>query len=322
MEKKGSQSGKIVYKGNGSNVKFKNKEYNFTMVSNIAIRDPKLSLKAKGLYSLIQSYITIPGYQLYKSYLYSICSEGERAFDSAWKELQTAGYFTMTKKRDENNRFFYEYELLDEPIKKTPPLQNVGMENSPGVHFAGMENEDLQNPTIGNSPSIIKDSKENFEINILNNKTFYLSENKKEGQGSSINDLENSILDNSVMEKYSYNHLAQFVEFQMQFDQYLEEISNDMKYNMRLTFAENVKEILIDFYAHEEKTFTIGKTEYKTALIKPRLLKLSSNVIRNVVDELTNKTTSVKNISVYIQTMLINAHLNQSMFNSALKDFD
>lgn len=320
MEKKGSQSGKIVYKGSGTNVKFKNKEYNFTMVSNNAIRDPELSLKAKGLYSLIQSYITIPGYQLYKSYLYSICTEGERAFDSAWKELQAAGYFTMTKRRDENNRFFYEYELLDEPLKKTPPLQNVGMGKSPGVHFAGMENEGLQKPVDGNSRSIIKEFQEDLEINNSKNKTFYLSDNKKEGKDNLINDIENFILENNVLEKYSYNNLSQFIEIQMNFSQYLEENLNDMKYNMRLTFAKNVKEILIDFYACEDKTIKVGKTEYKTAIIKPRLLKLNSNTIRNVVDELTDKTTSVQNISVYIQTMLINAHLNQSTFNTALKD--
>lgn len=39
---------------------FIKKEVPFAQVSNHALRDDKLSLKAKGLYALIQSYLTLP----------------------------------------------------------------------------------------------------------------------------------------------------------------------------------------------------------------------------------------------------------------------
>lgn len=39
----------------------------FSQVSNVALRDSRLSLKAKGLYSLIESYITMENYVLYKT---------------------------------------------------------------------------------------------------------------------------------------------------------------------------------------------------------------------------------------------------------------
>ena len=43
---------------------FKKKEQNFTIVCNSIIKNPNISLRAKGLYMLIQSYITIPDFTL------------------------------------------------------------------------------------------------------------------------------------------------------------------------------------------------------------------------------------------------------------------
>ena len=46
---------------------FRKKKINFTMVSNSALDDDTLSLKAQGLYAKIQRYITIEGFKLYKN---------------------------------------------------------------------------------------------------------------------------------------------------------------------------------------------------------------------------------------------------------------
>ena len=46
--------------------KFRHRKINFTQVSNSALQNPNLSLKAKGLYSLIQSLNSKPNYDLYK----------------------------------------------------------------------------------------------------------------------------------------------------------------------------------------------------------------------------------------------------------------
>ncbi len=106
---------------NKKNGRFRKKKVFFTQVSNNALRDNELSLKAKGLYSLIQSYITMENFTLYKGYLKSQCKEGEKAFESTWKELKDAGYLIQYRLQDdtldENNKkkmtFYYEYELLD-----------------------------------------------------------------------------------------------------------------------------------------------------------------------------------------------------------------
>ena len=104
---------------------FRKKRVYFSQVSNSALRDNSLSLKAKGLYALIQSYITIEDFTLYKTTLKKQCIEGEKAFESAWKELKDAGYLIQHRLQDKtkdeagkvSNTFYYEYELLDQADK-------------------------------------------------------------------------------------------------------------------------------------------------------------------------------------------------------------
>lgn len=115
------------------------KRNNYSMVSNYILRDDDISLKAKGLYALIQSYITLDNFTLYKSFLMSRCCEGERAFDSAWKELKEAGYLKMYKIREGAKTFVYEYELLDDPKRLRAGFIYV-MKNM-GVFKIGRTNE-------------------------------------------------------------------------------------------------------------------------------------------------------------------------------------
>lgn len=100
---------------NGS---FRAKRVYFSQVSNTALRDSNLTLKAKGLYALIQSYITLENFILYKSTLKKMCREGDKAFENTWKELKESGYLIQHRNRGENGSFHYEYELLDEPDRE------------------------------------------------------------------------------------------------------------------------------------------------------------------------------------------------------------
>ena len=114
---------------------FRKKKVYFSQVSNEALRDQELSLKAKGLYSLIQSYITIEGFTLYKDTLKSACKDGRDSFDSAWKELKKQGYLKQYKMQGERGKICYEYELLDIPKKKLIIVKDDDKTNSPHTDF-------------------------------------------------------------------------------------------------------------------------------------------------------------------------------------------
>lgn len=115
---------------------FRKKKTSFAQVSNIALRDENLSLKAKGLLSLIESYISLDNFVLYKQFLINKSKDGETAFRGAWKELKDNGYLIQYKLQDkETKQFYYEYEVCDNPhvenphVAITPTLPEV--ENPP-----------------------------------------------------------------------------------------------------------------------------------------------------------------------------------------------
>jgi hypothetical protein len=99
-----------------TNSRFKKKKVFFTQVSNEAIRDKRLSLKSKGLFSLIQSYITIEDFNLFKGMLEEGSSDRETGFNTAWRELKKYGYLTQEKLKDESGTWYYEYDLIDNPL--------------------------------------------------------------------------------------------------------------------------------------------------------------------------------------------------------------
>lgn len=144
---------------------FRKKKTYFTQISNNILRDNAISLKAKGLYSLIQSYVTIEGFTLYKNYLKKQCKEGETAFENTWKELKDSGYLVQYRLQNtKTKQFYYEYELLDEKNieltnkihssqnrkkheEKSHTPENKGMENnSKAIPY---ETKDMGNKSDG-----------------------------------------------------------------------------------------------------------------------------------------------------------------------------
>jgi hypothetical protein len=144
--------------------KIRKKKKDFTQVSNIALRDPNLSLKAKGLYGIINSFLDIPDFTLYKTYLETFCKEGRRAFQSSWDELKEHEYLIQYKLKDEKGCWVYEYELVD----------------NPHTRFADVDNADLDNPDVENVGAI-------NNTNTNNTKPNNTKENNTYSSSSSIN---------------------------------------------------------------------------------------------------------------------------------------
>ena len=83
----------------------------FTVVQNSVARDWNLSSGALGLYTRIQSYITMENITLTKGSLMERVPEGEYAFNTAWNELKSKGYLFIHVYPGEKGRFVYQYEL-------------------------------------------------------------------------------------------------------------------------------------------------------------------------------------------------------------------
>lgn len=127
------------------------KNQNYTTMSNYHLRDMSLSLKAKGLMSLMLSLPDEWDYSV--NGLVSIVKEGREAVESALRELKDKRYLIVTKFKDESGRFDYTYDLYEKP------------EDSyfSGDCYPGVEKPVMENPQQINKEEISKE-KQNTEI--------------------------------------------------------------------------------------------------------------------------------------------------------------
>ena len=125
------------------------KTSDYTVMSNAHLRDRNLSLKAKGLLSIMLSLPEEWDYSV--TGLSSICKEKESAIVSALKELKTNRYLIVNKKlpnETKSGRMEYEYNVFEIPQEEETEKQGVekqgvekqGVENL-GLEILGLENQ-------------------------------------------------------------------------------------------------------------------------------------------------------------------------------------
>lgn len=105
-----------------------NKNANFTVMSNYHFKEKKMSLKAKGLLSLLLSLpedwdYTVAG-------LVTLSSDGKDSVNSALKELEKFGYLTRKRLTNSKGQFAgTEYNIFEQPQEK-PIADNSAQEKS------------------------------------------------------------------------------------------------------------------------------------------------------------------------------------------------
>lgn len=105
------------------------KTSNYTVMSNYHLREKEMSLKAKGLLSLMLALPDDWNYSI--AGLVSICKESETAIKSTLKELQQLGYVVVKKimpDKSSSGRIEYEYTILEKPKQEG---KKQGVENLP-----------------------------------------------------------------------------------------------------------------------------------------------------------------------------------------------
>jgi len=168
------------------------KKKGFTAVQNAVAKNTDISLKAKGLYLLIQAFITMPGVSWKKSDFEKMCKEGTKAFNSAWDELKNKGYLHVHI-YTENGVFRNEYELLDEAVSGPHTFYY----NGKGDLSSTNEDRYPQNGINGNGSNGNGDNGNGMHGDGSNanggnnNKTINIKQDNKTINNPSINPLEN-----------------------------------------------------------------------------------------------------------------------------------
>ena len=116
------------------------KTKDYTIMSNEHFKEKEMSLKAKGLLSLMLSLPDEWDYSI--AGLVAICKESDTAIKSTLDELKEFGYLEMVKKTpDQTNsgRFEYEYIVYETSIKQKQEGEKQGVEIL-GLEIQGLEN--------------------------------------------------------------------------------------------------------------------------------------------------------------------------------------
>jgi hypothetical protein len=99
------------------------KTENYTVMSNNHLRNKELSLKAKGLMSLMLSLP--PSWDYSIGGLVAICKESHTSIRNALKELEENRYLIRKRVNTEKGYFAYEYTLYEIPLPHTENLHAV-----------------------------------------------------------------------------------------------------------------------------------------------------------------------------------------------------
>ena len=137
-----------------------NKTTNYTVMSNTHLRDKELSLKAKGLLSVVLSLPNDWDYSV--AGLASISRECETSIKSALNELKLHGYLEVIKRmpnETDSGRIEYEYDFYESPrdLEKQEGKKQ-GVEILP-VEILPVENQPQLNTNIINKEKENKDER-------------------------------------------------------------------------------------------------------------------------------------------------------------------
>lgn len=134
-----------------------NKDHNYTVMSNHHLRNADLSLKSKGLLSLI---LSLPDDWNYTTRgLASICKEGTDSIGSALKELERAGYIVRNRLRDSKGKIVdVEYVIYELPHRPDTAAPNEG---EPDTAYPYTENPDMDNPGLEKPSQLNKEGSSN-----------------------------------------------------------------------------------------------------------------------------------------------------------------
>ena len=272
------------------------KTRDYTVMSNHHLRNTELSLKAKGLLSLM---LSLPDNWDYTTKgLARICKDGVDSICAAVRELEEHGYVIRERVRGANGQLgSIEYTILEKPAEQSPERENP-------VQVKPI----LENPVLG---------KPEQEIPAQSNKD-------KSNTDLSITEPSNPIRSNPPAPEGRNG--TDGVEAR---EIYREIVYGNIEYDIlredntvNRDQLDEIAELIVDTVCSARKTIRIAGDDYLAEVVKSRFLKLDSSHVQYVIDCMKNNTTYVRNIKKYLLAALYNAPATINSYYSSLVQYD
>ena len=260
----------------------------YTVMSNHHLRDKALSLKSKGLLSMM---LSLPEDWNYTTRgLAKICKEGVDAIGGALRELESAGYIVRHQMRDRQGRICdTEYVIYEQPQPKAPDTPQPDTA-SPDTENPYLDDPDTEKPAELNIEKS-QTQKQTTDVSSTDSIPFreFAAARPPERKGrDAMSAEEMQSYRELILENIEYDHLCR------EFETYREDL-------------DEIVELIVETVCARRKTTRIAGADFPHEVVRSRFLKLDSSHIEFVMECLHNNTTEVRNIKQYLLTVLFNA---------------
>lgn len=305
------------------------KNKNYTTISNHHLQDRNLSLKAKGLLTLILSLP--PDWDMTLKGLVSLSGDGVDSVRSGIQELEKAGYLRRSRSRNNLGQLLcteytiYEHAVTENVASETEIDDNLNIIYSEESHIGKSDvdkntTEKTENSQIGFSnigkPYIGKSNTiknlNNKDTNNINNYPYqstYSSKLCREPKENSIDEMEKA--QTLYEERKAYEEIIkQNIAYDLLTEQ--KEISRD--------FLDLCIQVMVDAVTSNKPYIKIKGQDIPKEAVKSVLLKLNEENISYVDMCLSESKTAIKNMQSYILTALYcSQHGGDTYFNQLVK---
>lgn len=316
------------------------KNKNYTTISNHHLQDRNLSLKAKGLLTLILSLP--PDWDMTLKGLVSLSGDGVDSVRSGIQELEKAGYLRRSRSRNNLGQLLcteytiYEHAVTENVASETEIDDNLNIIYSEKSHIGksdvdknsqiGKSNVDknttekiensqigfsnIGKPYIGKSNSIKHlNNKDTYNINNYPYQSTYSSKLCKEPKENSIDEMEEA--QSLYEERKAYEEIIkQNIAYDLLTEQ--KKISRD--------FLDLCIQVMVDAVTTNKPYIKIKGQDIPKEAVKSVLLKLDDENISYVDMCLSESKTAIKNMQSYILTALYcSKHGGDTYFNQLVK---
>ena len=270
----------------------------YTVMSNHHLRNANLSLKAKGLLSMM---LSLPEDWNYTTRgLAKICKEGVDAIGATLRELEAAGYIVRHKLRDRQGRISdTEYVIYEQPQLRKPDTDSPDTEN-PYMDKPDTEKPAELNIEKSNTEKSITYGSSTDSIPFRETAAARPPE-RKGRDAMSVTEIEN--YRELILENIEYDCLKQ-------------------RYPLYLDDLNEIVELLVETVCARRKTTRISGADFPHEIVRSRFLKLDSSHIEFVMDCLQKNTTQVRNMKQYLLAVLFNAPTTMNNHFTSLVNHD
>lgn len=255
-------------------------------MANHHLRNRELSLKAKGLLSLM---LSLPEDWDYTTKgLSCICKDGVDSICATIKELEKAGYVKRRRLRDAQGRLSdLEYTILEKPEPLPSPPESPQREN-PVVVKPDVVEPDVDNPELGKphteNPAQLSIQEVNKQESITgqsNTHSFFPAGAPAEGQKDALDEREK-------------------IKHQIEYDWLREQF--------RAEPIDELVEIMLEVAMNRSPTIRIGRdAEYPTSYVQERFSKITAMHIERVMEGIADNRTQIRNTRAYLLASLFNS---------------